>query len=233
MVAADGLWSGLRGATGDSRNPRPSGFNAYRTMLPRAAAPPGLAEAGGLWLGPGRHVVNYAVSAGAQVNVVVVAPGPERREGWSAEASADEVRSALAQAAPPLRELAETGAAWSAWTLRDLGALRMSWGRLALLGDAAHPVLPYLAQGGALAIEDAAVLAACLDGAAEVPAALQAYEAQRLPRVRRVQEAARRNALVYHAGWPVSAIRDRILRRLGPDGMSGRYAWLYGWRPPG
>jgi salicylate hydroxylase len=106
----------------------------------------------------------------------------------------------------------------------------MAWGRVALLGDAAHPVLPFLAQGGALAIEDAAALAASLTG--DVPAALRAYASGRLRRVRRVQRAARRNGAVYHAAGPIAWARNLVMRRLGPEGMAERYAWLYGWTPP-
>ncbi len=103
--------------------------------------------------------------------------------------------------------------------------------RLALLGDAAHPVLPFLAQGAALAIEDAAVLAACLSDAADVPTALARYAAARAPRVRAIQRQARRNGRIYHAGSLVAAARDAVMARLGPDRMTERYAWLYGWRP--
>jgi salicylate hydroxylase len=109
----------------------------------------------------------------------------------------------------------------------------MAQGRIALLGDAAHPVLPFLAQGGALAIEDAAVLAAALDAApADPAAALARYAGERLARVRHVQTAARRNGRIYHAGAPLAFARDLVMRRLGAEGMAARYAWLYGWQPP-
>jgi salicylate hydroxylase len=106
----------------------------------------------------------------------------------------------------------------------------MANGRLALLGDAAHPVLPFLAQGGALAVEDAATLANALAQARDVPAALERYANARLARVRRVQAAARRNGRAYHSGGIPAFVRDRIMARLGPQGMAERYAWLYGWR---
>ena len=107
----------------------------------------------------------------------------------------------------------------------------MARGRIALLGDAAHPVLPFLAQGAAMAIEDAAVLAHSLEADRPVPAALSAYAAARIERVRLIQSHARRNGRVYHAGPLVAAARDRVMGRLRPEQMTERYAWLYGWRP--
>ncbi|TXN05805.1 FAD-binding monooxygenase, partial [Methylobacterium sp. WL122] len=103
-------------------------------------------------------------------------------------------------------------------------------GRVALLGDAAHPVLPFLAQGAALAIEDCAILAQCL-AAQPVVEALDAYARARRRRVRRVQRAARANGRTYHTGGITAFVRDAVMRRLGPDGMRERYAWLYGWTP--
>ena len=106
-------------------------------------------------------------------------------------------------------------------------------GRIVLLGDAAHPVLPFLAQGGALAIEDAAVLAAMLRASpADLGGAFAAYQRERRPRAQRVQKAARDNARAYHMGAPFSLERDAVLRRLGGDGLRQRYDWLYGWKPP-
>jgi salicylate hydroxylase len=110
----------------------------------------------------------------------------------------------------------------------------MAKGRTALLGDAAHPVLPTLAQGAALAIEDAACLADALAGGSAEPVALSLtrYAASRLRRVRKVQAAARRNAAIYRLPWPADLVRDLVIRRLGPEGMAERYSWLYGWRGP-
>jgi salicylate hydroxylase len=107
----------------------------------------------------------------------------------------------------------------------------MSSGRVALLGDAAHPSLPFLAQGGAMAIEDAAVLAAEIARSPDdTEASLRNYEKARLARVRRVQDVARRNGRIYHAGGITRLARNLAMRRLGPDGMRDGYAWIYGWR---
>ena len=248
VVAADGVRSRLRAGL-DARPLRYPGLAAWRALVPRAAVPDALAHGEtGLWLGRGRHVVHYPLAGGDLVNVVAVRPEvlrpevlrPEgsrpdapRDEGWSAPGDPDDLRRAFADAAPPLRDLLGTAEAWGVWALADRPAARpMARGRLALVGDAAHPVLPFLAQGAALAIEDAAVLAHALAREPGVPAALAAYDRARRGRAARVQEAARRNGRAYHAGRLVAAARDLAMARLGPDGMSARYAWLYGWTPP-
>ena len=231
-VGADGIGSATRTLLGDGRVPAFSGEVAYRALVPREAAPVSLARPDtGLWLGPGRHVVHYPIAAGRLVNVVAVAPRPAPVEGWSAPVERDAVLAAFADAAPPLAALLAAAPAWSAWSLADLPARTAGRGRVALLGDAAHPVLPYLAQGGALAIEDAAVLASCLARETDPAAALAAYRRTRLPRVCRVQATARRNGRIFHARGPVALARNLVMARLGPDGMADRQAWLYGWRP--
>jgi salicylate hydroxylase len=230
-VAADGLWSRLRAAGEDWREPRYQGFSAWRAAIPRAAAPPELShDETGLWLGRQGHVVHYPVAGGRLLNVVAVERRAAPVEGWAAPGDPAELRAAFARAAAPLRDLLGVAPEWQVWSLFDLPAAGMRRGRLALLGDAAHPVLPFLAQGAALAIEDAAVLARALAAADGVPEALRTYERARLPRARRVQQAARRNAAAYHAGGLKAFVRNRIMRHLGPERMATRYAWLYGWR---
>ena len=130
-----------------------------------------------------------------------------------------------------LGELARGIADWQVWSLHDRPALgRFHKGRIALIGDAAHPILPFLAQGGALAIEDAAVLAAAIaEKPANIPAALAAYSAARVARAARVQRESRANGRRYHWGWPLAGLRDAWLARLGPERMRARYDWLYDW----
>ncbi|MFE1602757.1 FAD-dependent monooxygenase [Methylobacterium sp. ID0610] len=231
VVAADGIRSALR-AHLDRRRLMPVGEAAWRATLPRDRAPAALqGDETGLWLGRGRHVVHYPVAGGERINLVAVLPQAEEEPDWSAPGDPARLRAAFADAAAPLAELLRVPDTWLVWTLADRRvAAPMARGRLALLGDAAHPVMPYLAQGAALAIEDAAVLAACLsDGA--VPAALAAYTAARAPRARAIQSQARRNGRIYHAGGVMAAGRDLVMGRLGPARMTERYAWLYGWQP--
>jgi salicylate hydroxylase len=142
------------------------------------------------------------------------------------------VSEIFAGAAKPVRGLVAAAEEWSAWSLHELPARTMTRGRIALLGDAAHPALPFLAQGGAMAIEDAASLALAVTRAGEdVPRALRGYEAERIGRVRRMQAAARRNGRVYHGSGLLALGRNLVMRRLGPEGMTERMSWVYGWRP--
>lgn len=232
-VGADGVWSTVRGAMGDARAPVYRGYVAWRATIPIAAAPPELAAVEtGLWLGARSHVVHYPLDGGRLLNIVAFEQRAEPVEGWSAPGDPDALQRVFAGVAPPLAGLLRQPRDWQLWSLFDLPAKRMARGRIALLGDAAHPVLPFLAQGGALAIEDAAALALALsDADAVIPAALRRYAAERLSRVRRVQRVARRNGGTFHAGPLVAKARDLAIRRLGPSGMATRYAWLYGWRP--
>ncbi|MEH3146255.1 MAG: FAD-dependent monooxygenase [Methylobacterium frigidaeris] len=231
VVCADGVRSALRPRL-DRRPLRRHGAAAWRATLPRAAVPPGFcANETGLWLGRDRHVVHYPIHGGERINLVAVMPQAAGEADWSAPGDPARITAAFADAAGPLRGLLATPAAWLAWTLADRPAARpMARGRIALLGDAAHPVLPFLAQGAALAIEDAAELAACL-AADPVANALARYAAARSARAGQVQAQARRNGRIYHAGPLVAAARDTVMARLGPERMTTRYAWLYGWRP--
>ncbi len=120
---------------------------------------------------------------------------------------------------------------WQKWALFDRPPRRMRpQGPVTLLGDAAHPMLPFLAQGGAMAIEDAAVLAQCLGRDEDTERALRAYEHARHRRVARAQREARRNSWRYHLTGPLGFARDTVLAALGGDRMLRRYDWLYGWK---
>jgi salicylate hydroxylase len=178
-------------------------------------------------------VVHYPIRGGQHVNVVAVVPERTGSEGWGQLGEPAVLRARFRDAAAPLAALLAVPDSWLVWSLEDRGAARpMARGRLALIGDAAHPILPFLAQGAALAIEDAAILAQVLDVAGDDPGtALARYTALRTKRVRRVRRAARANGRTYHAGPLVGTVRNAVMRRLGPDGMNRRYAWLYGWTP--
>lgn len=231
VIAADGVRSRFRGRL-DERPLRAHRQAAWRATIPREAAPAALrGDETGLWLGAQRHVVHYPIAAGQRLNVVAIAPEREGDEDWGRLGDPAVLRDHFPDAAPVLAELLGLPDTWMVWSLVDRRpAAPIAAGRIALLGDAAHPVLPFLAQGAAMAIEDAAVLAAVLARNFDVPAALTAYAQARAPRVRKVHKAARANGRAYHAGPLKSLVRDSVMRHLGPAGMSRRYAWLYGWR---
>lgn len=235
LVGADGLWSSLRAQFGDAAPPRSAGRTAWRALVPAGALPPRLREPEvTLWLGVGGHLVHYPVRGGSAINIVAVAGEAWQSSAWSTAADAAELlaRFPAADWADDARLLLAAPGPWRKWALYDRPPLRQ-WGRgpLTLLGDAAHPMLPFLAQGAAMAIEDAAVLAAALAQRPDRPQqALRAYEAARRPRTRRLQHGARRNDLLYHLGWPCHAVRDAVLRRLGGDRLLAQYDWIFNWR---
>lgn len=233
LIGADGLWSRVRDAVGDTAAPVFTGYEAWRALAPPTEHGPARVQ---LHLGDGRHAVHYPVAAGRETNLVIVRRSPEAREGWSREGDPRLLASTVGQASQGLRDLAAAASGWQVWSLFDRRPAAMAKGPIALLGDAAHPILPFLAQGASLAIEDAAVLARLLaqaletDGPAAVPAALSAYATARAARAARVQEASRGNGRNFHLGWPLAIGRDLALRHLGAEGLSRRYAWLYDWQ---
>jgi salicylate hydroxylase len=236
LIGADGLWSRVRDLSGDTSPPVFTGYEAWRALAPATGRDQPRVT---LHLGPGRHAVHYPVAGGRETNIVVVRQAGEAREGWSREGDSRVLKAGLAGASQPLRDLAAAADGWQVWSLFDRKPAAMAKGRIALIGDAAHPVLPFLAQGASLAIEDAAVLARMLaelltrEGSPGVRAAMAAYAAARTARVARVQQASRINGRSYHLGWPLSLARDIALKRLGPDGLRRRYGWLYDWRDDG
>jgi 2-polyprenyl-6-methoxyphenol hydroxylase-like FAD-dependent oxidoreductase len=233
-VAADGLRSDVRQDHFSGAPPRFTGNVAWRGLVGAERLPEALrAPVARVTMGPGRHLVTYPLRGGRLLNVVAV----EERAAWTAEGwttpdDPEHLRSAFSgwegDAAAVLAELQDC----FLWGLFDHAPLaRWSAGRLALLGDACHPMLPFLAQGATMALEDAWVLAARLDLAADPVRGLMAYEADRLPRTTRVQRAAARNGRLYHlrAGRrAVAHLGLRTVSALAPGLLAGRLDWLFG-----
>ncbi|MFZ1104288.1 MAG: FAD-dependent monooxygenase [Hyphomicrobiaceae bacterium] len=239
LIGADGLWSAVRQALLPGSVPRPAGAIAMRTVAP-AGALEGLDPASiGLWLSPAVHVVHYPVRQGREIAVVVIAREADARHGrgWNAQVDQGRLHRRLAPFHPSLTAALAPAAAdprhWRQWTLYTLPPLP-AWthGRVVLLGDAAHPMLPYLAQGGALALEDAIVLAGCIHAAADPEAALVRFEALRAARAGQVQAASLRQGRIYHLPPPLSWARDAVLALAPGSRLMAGYDWLYAWRPP-
>jgi len=188
--------------------------------------------------GPEAHLVAYPISAARQINVVAIVPGTWNRPGWSAPGEANELKGAFASQGWPATARMLLGAVdgwrrWALFTLPDLG--EWTQGAVALLGDAAHAMLPFAAQGAGMAIEDAAVLAKCLgeaprNNAAGITAALEHYGRLRRGRVQRVQRTARQQGRIYHLTGPLALARDLAIRAMGPTRMLARQDWIYDWR---
>ncbi len=233
LIGADGVRSAVRRklVAADADGPRDTGRTAWRATVAASDLDPVLRSAEtGLWLGRDAHLVHYAL--GDTVNVVAItrddtsdAPG----ELWARPGDRDTIRARYAGWHPAARSLVAAAPAWTGWPLFERAPLA-AWnaGPVALVGDAAHPILPFLAQGAAQAIEDAGALAAALAATRDLPAGLAAYSAARVARATRVQKASQDLGRVYHLAGPAAAARDAGMRVLGPQRLLARYDWLYG-----
>lgn len=234
LVGADGLWSQVRKEVVDNdAAPRVTGHLAFRAMLPQSALPASLrSQVVTAWMGPDFHAVHYPVRCGEWLNVVCIVKGKVAGDplSWDHSANASELRSRMSLARGPLRDLIHAVDSWRLWPLLDrppmTGAGEQAKGRIALLGDAAHPMRPYLAQGAGMAIEDAAALAGALtDVPGNVAQALLRYANLRWQRNARVQARAIRNGEIYHLKGLQKVGRDIALKMLGARLMD--VPWLY------
>jgi salicylate hydroxylase len=229
-IAADGVRSRIRQAHFAGAPARFTRHVAWRGLVPGGPDAP---EETTVFMGPGRHLVAYPLRDGRQINVVCVEERAEWvEEGWTHPDLPETVRAAFAGWAPEVERLLAGLRDTFLWGLFDHPPLP-AWarGRLALLGDACHPMVPFLAQGATMALEDAWVLAAELDLAADPAAGLAAYEDRRKPRASRVQRAAARNGTLYHLREPLRRVAHLglgVAGRLAPGALLGRFDWIYG-----
>lgn len=235
VIGADGIRSVLRAEINGPEAPEFAGQIAWRGVIEADRLPPGLvAPEATVWAGPGRHLVTYYLRGGALVNFVAV---EERAgwtaEGWSAPGDPDELRRAFDgwhQNVTGLLEQVRSTFLWGLFTRPE--QVRWAQGPVALIGDAAHPMLPFLAQGAAMALEDVAVLMRALQAHERIPAALLAYEARRWDRVTRVQQRSRANGRFFHhhpggglqGHWGLVSAASRLVPGLAVRQLD----WLYG-----
>jgi len=233
LIGADGLWSRMRTQLLGPVPPRVTGHLAYRALVPQHALPEALrTQQVTAWLGPRLHAVQYPVRRGELQNIVVVVQGPPPQdlENWDHAANAAGLEHALQDTCAALQDVVRSVPAWRLWPLCDRPPVRsagdMARGLVALLGDAAHPMRPYLAQGAGMAIEDAAELQRALSmHDLDVPLRLTRYALNRWQRNARVQARSTRNGRIFHATGPVRWGRDLSLRLLGERLLD--VPWLY------
>ena len=231
VIGADGLHSVVRPLLNGPETPFFTGQTAWRALIADGAEDP-FAR---VFMGPGRHLVSYPLGQGLRNIVAVLERADWVAEGWSHEDDPANLRAAFAGFGGPVPDwLARVGQCGIWGLFRHQVAARWHDGTHAILGDAAHPTLPFMAQGAVMAIEDAWILAACLDAIADQPTALARYQALRRPRVVRVIEAANQNARNYHMTGPKRLIGHLglgALSRLAPGALLGRFDWIYDYDP--
>jgi salicylate hydroxylase len=230
LVAADGIHSSVRKALLGSERPR-FACRAYRGLIPaeRVADIPRESTA---WLGPGRHLVHYFVSAGKFLNFV----GHVEQEDWISESwtepgSVDDLRAAYAGWHPQVQRVIDAVDETFVWAVMDRKPLdRWTFGRVTMLGDACHPMLPFMGQGGAQAIEDAVALTACLQKSGDdVESGLKLYESVRLPRANQIQTQSWDNKTRFHMPDGLGQIeRDAAMAKGMTDWSYRAVAWVYG-----
>jgi salicylate hydroxylase len=244
LIIADGVWSNLRQQLLGDGPPRITGHLAYRALLSQADLPAHLrTQDVSVWMGPKVHVVQYPVRGGEWLNVVCLTEGQlegvtlQDLQGWNlsktSQDTRDDLQGALKNTCPHLQALVEACSNWRLWPLCDRppmqSAAQHAQGQIALVGDAAHPMRPYLAQGAGMAIEDAAELAHQWTALADqdVGQRFAAFAHARWQRNARVQARAIRNGEIFHATGPMQWARDVGLRTLGEKLMD--MPWLYGY----
>ena len=236
VVGADGLWSLLRKAVHDDGDPVCAQYVAYRGTVPLSDAPPDTnLDDMTIWVGPEMHFVQYVIHGGTLLNQVAVfrshrfRPGCEQLDDWG---TPDELDRALAPMCPRVREAVRLIRRDRRWPMFDRLPIA-SWtrGRITLLGDAAHPMLQYIAQGACQALEDAVCLGNALAQHHDAREAFCAYQNERIPRTARVQRTARFFGELKHLDGVGRAVRNALLQKRSPDDFE-YFDFLYGYSPP-
>jgi len=230
LIACDGMWSTIRARIVGDGKPRVSGHIAYRGVLKREQVPADLWRPDiVLWAGPRTHFVHYPLRRGELYNLVAVFHSDHYEEGWNAEGSKDLLWQHFKGECPEVLRLLELIDTWRMWVLCDREPVK-TWteNRVALLGDAAHPMLQYLAQGACMATEDAVCIAeAVARQPDDIPGAFHAYQQARYLRTARVQIMARVYGEFYHARGPTAELRDQMLAGRTTEQSYDGIAWLY------
>ena len=234
LIGADGIHSAIRTQMIGPDAPRFTGNVAWRAVVPLselgADIPP---ESACVWVGGRRHAVTYRLRRGSVANLVAVVESKDQpSESWTATGTREQALKDFAKWSPVIRRILEKAKVLNRWALFDRAPLdKWSDGRAVLLGDACHPMLPFLAQGAVMAIEDAYVLARLVTARADLSDALTCYEAIRKPRTSRVQAGARRNASLFHHGDPFTQMATYgpiwLAGQFLPSFAHGQYDWIY------
>ena len=224
IIAADGVHSTIRNLVVGQPGKKQSGHTLYRGLVSIGSIPATAnADVVTLWLYPGGHVVHYAVSSGKHFNIVA-----------AVEDSEISLSAAFQRACKPLAEILAANIKWSKWPALDFAPARL-WqkNRTVLIGDAAHASLPYLAQGAAMALEDACVMSDAIENDGGLESAFQKFFNQRHLRTAAIQKRSRRLGRIYHAGGVLRHARNTVLNATPSQGFLKRLSWIYDWNVAG
>ena len=232
LIGADGLRSDVRQQLVGDGEPRVSGHTTYRSVIPTEQMPEDLRwNAATLWAGPKCHIVHYPLKGWKVFNLVVTYHNDVSEAVAGKPVDKEEVRQGFEHIHPRARQIIEHGEDWKLWVLCDRDPI-LDWadGRIALLGDAAHPMLQYFAQGACMALEDAVCLSHMFEQHGDnIEAALEHYTRQRRVRTARVQLDSRLiGEYIYHADGAIAEVRDHIMSALTPAQWYDKLGWLYG-----
>jgi salicylate hydroxylase len=235
IIGADGVWSNIRASVPNAPQPDFSGNIAWRFTVPLSEAPDWLPrDSVTALLGPSTHLVAYPLSEMGVINVVAIASGISPGETWDAAASESQRRMLVQQFrawSPEVTKLLSRAGQPTFWPLHQVTAGRWHNGSdVVLIGDAAHAMMPFAAQGAAMAIEDAFVLALEVRKATSLPAALSNFETVRAARAAKVRARGAFNRFAYHARGPFRVGRDIVLSLRPPQSLAADFDWLYGFR---
>jgi salicylate hydroxylase len=233
LIGADGLWSAIRKQVVGDGPPRVSGHTTYRSVIPTENMPEDLRwNAATLWAGPKCHLVHYPLSGWKVFNLVITCHNDAPEPVAGKPVAEDEVMKGFAHVNERARKLIRHGKDWKLWVLCDREPVS-NWvaGRVALLGDAAHPMLQYMAQGACMAMEDAVSLARMMASfPGEIEKALDAYKSRRVIRTARVQLQSRAiGEHIYHPAGVHAELRNAMMRGKTSADWYESLAWLYGW----
>jgi 3-hydroxybenzoate 6-monooxygenase len=231
LIGADGLWSTIRQIVVGDGKPQVAGHITYRAVLPTTEVPEPLRRwSMTFWAGEKVHLVIYPLRGGELYNLVAVFHSDRYEEGWDSFGDPAELHERFAKTCEPVRTLLGKIESWRMWVLCDRPPIKeWSRGRVTLLGDAAHPMLQYLAQGACMAIEDAVCLANTIeDMDGDFAAAFQAYQKMRYLRTGRVQIMARVYGEFYHASGVARELRNMMLGARSVEQSFEAMEWLYG-----